>query len=247
MKPVHFYLLLFYLLPFHAGAQRIHTEYYTEDRQKATPHSYAIRRDILQSDSGYVINDYNKKGKRRFSGQYASIDTMIEHGGFKFYDKQGFIEAEGTYTHGEMTGTWIFYNDDKSIRRKINYDFEKVDCALSDMSELTEMLETPDSNRTELLPVFMDGKPETFYRFLYKQLEFPPLPKMTFVTGRIIVTFYIDTEGNVCNVSTDGSANKDLEKESRRVISLSPQWQPGKLGDQPVKVIFSCPITFKFE
>lgn len=247
MKPFYFILVLFSLLPFYAEAQLIRTEYYIGDRKTAAASRYAIRRDIMQSDSGFVINDTSKKGKLRFSGQYASIDPVIEHGSFKFYDKQGILEAEGTYTNGEMTGIWIFYNDDRSVRRKLNYDFDTLDCARVDTSELLGMLETPGSNKTEMLPVFKDGKAETFYRFLYHQIEFPPLPKMSFITGHINVTFYIDVEGNVCNVSTDGGANKDLEKESRRVISLSPKWQPGRLGDKPVSVIFSCPIIFKFE
>lgn len=244
---IRFFILLFTLLPLVAGAQLVRSEYYTGDRKRATPQSYAIKRDIIQSDSGFVINDFSKKGKRRFTGHYTSIDPVVEHGAFKFYDKQGFLEAEGMYTQGEMTGIWIFYEDDRSVKKKVNYDFTILDCLPSDTSGEVSTYDVADSNSLQTLPVFQDGKLKSFYHFLYRELVFPPLPKMYYETGRVIGRFTVDAYGNVCDVYTDATANKDMEKETRRVISLLPAWQPGKLGDKPVWVKFTCPITFKFE
>jgi hypothetical protein len=244
---IRFLFFILTLIPVVADAQLIRNEYYTGDRKAATAPKYAVRRDIMESDSGFVINDFSKKGKRLFSGHYASIDPVIEHGSFKFYDKQGFIEAEGSYTNGEMSGIWIFYEDDRSVKKKVNYDFVITGCMSADTTQEVSTYDVADSNRLETLPIFQDGKLKSFYHFLYRELVFPPLPKMYYETGRVIGRFTVDTQGNVCDVYTDGTAHKDMEKETRRVISLLPTWQPGKIGDRPVQVKFTCPITFKYE
>jgi hypothetical protein len=246
-KTMRFYILLFILIPVDLGAQLLRSEYFTGDRKAATPKNYAIRRDIMQMDSGFVMDEFSKKGKRQFTGHYTSIDPVIEHGAFKFYDNQGFLEAEGTYTNGEMSGIWIFYDDDRSVKKKVNYDFAITECISGDTSGMVNTYDVADSNSLETIPVFQNGDPKLFYQFLYRELVFPPLLKLYFESGIVIGRFTVDTLGNVCDVYTDGTSNKDLEKETRRVLSLLTGWQPGKLGNRPVKVKYTCPISFKLQ
>ena len=38
-----------------------------------------------------------------------------------------------------------------------------------------------------------------------------------------------------------------LDAEAMRVVSMLPQWSPGKQGGKPVNVWFQLPITFQLK
>ncbi len=62
------------------------------------------------------------------------------------------------------------------------------------------------------------------------------------------IQFVVKSDGsiaNVTNLSTD--ARPDFIAEAIRVITLMPAWIPGQLGDRPVNVRYTIPISFKLE
>lgn len=64
------------------------------------------------------------------------------------------------------------------------------------------------------------------------------------IQGKVIVTYIIDRDGKITNISTTG-ADAILQKEAKRIISLLPEMTPGKQKGIPVKVRHVVPITFK--
>ena len=59
---------------------------------------------------------------------------------------------------------------------------------------------------------------------------------------RIFARFLIDTDGNVTRIQAR-AASKVLEEEAMRVLSLLPQFIPGRQKDKAVAVAFSLPIV----
>ncbi|WP_138432881.1 M56 family metallopeptidase [Winogradskyella algicola] len=59
---------------------------------------------------------------------------------------------------------------------------------------------------------------------------------------RIFARFLIDTDGNVTRIQAR-AASKVLEEEAKRVLSLLPQFIPGRQKGEVVAVAFSLPIT----
>ena len=65
------------------------------------------------------------------------------------------------------------------------------------------------------------------------------------ITGRVIVSFIINKEGEIKSITTKGPENgKILEEEARRIISLLPKMKPGTQRGEPVNVRYSIPINF---
>lgn len=63
---------------------------------------------------------------------------------------------------------------------------------------------------------------------------------------RIYVSFKIEKDGKVTIIGARGPHPK-LEAEAIRVVEQFPQMIPGKMGDQPVGVIYSLPILLKVQ
>ncbi len=63
-------------------------------------------------------------------------------------------------------------------------------------------------------------------------------------TQRIFVEFKVDKTGNIKDIRTRAPHPK-LEDEAKRIANKIPQMTPGKVGDNPVNVVYNLPITFK--
>ncbi len=166
---------------------------------------------------------------------------------FSFYTPKGILKAEGTYARGEMSGIWKVYSPDGTLIKEASYDIPLVECTPFDSAANAAPDISADAADLEVMPVFQDGNVKTFYRYLYEQLLYPPLAEMYFRTGRVIGYFTIDRMGKVCNVYTADGVDKDLRRETLRVLSLLPVWQPGRLGGRPVSVKYTCPLVYSFE
>ncbi len=64
--------------------------------------------------------------------------------------------------------------------------------------------------------------------------------------GIVLVSFVINTEGNVTELKTIAPQNTDiLKKEAVRIVSLLPKFVPGKHNGKDVNVTYSFPMEFK--
>lgn len=62
-----------------------------------------------------------------------------------------------------------------------------------------------------------------------------------------IIYFVIESDGKVSDVTSIGD-NDDFNKEGERVIrSIKNIWTPAKLNGDPVRFIYSLPLTMAFE
>ena len=63
---------------------------------------------------------------------------------------------------------------------------------------------------------------------------------------RIVTKFVVAKDGTIKEIKVN-APHPELEKETRRVISLLPQMKPGMHKGKPVKVPYALPIQFKIE
>ena len=242
-----FLLVLILLSAINGQAQSYQSGYYIGLWVPADEHKYDVKRLITPTDSGYLITDYRKNGKLKFEGLFASINPVVEDGHLKFYGKKGALEAEGNYVNGTLSGKWKFYNEDASLKKEVNYDFQIAKCQVSDDSTKKLEILSIDSIRIENRPVYPGANEIDMYRFIYAQLVYPPLAAMYFKSGKIIGKFKIDEQGYVCDVHTEGEMDKDLQMETRRVLSLLSRWKPATVNGVPVAVQMTIPINFQFQ
>ncbi len=93
----------------------------------------------------------------------------------------------------------------------------------------------------DVLPTFNLGP------FLQKNLRYPEMAKEVGVSGRVIVNFIIDEEGNIIKATILKGIGAGCDEEALRVIKLMPKWNPGMNNGKPVKVSFNQSIVFRLQ
>lgn len=114
-------------------------------------------------------------------------------------------------------------------------------------TEEPDVVETLPFTLIEEKPTFMGGDYKEFTKWVYSKLKYPELAAQNGIQGRVLLQFLIDTDGSVSNITVIRSEDKLLAEEAVRVVSMSPNWEPGLQRNNPAKVIFTFPITFRLQ
>ncbi len=94
-------------------------------------------------------------------------------------------------------------------------------------------------------PKFMGGDANKFSQWVAENLTYPAEAKAAGISGRVDLEFTINTDGSVGDVKVLKGVSKELDEEAVRVISMSPNWTPGKVNGKPVAITFVFPIIFQ--
>nr|WP_315151749.1 M56 family metallopeptidase [uncultured Flavobacterium sp.] len=90
-------------------------------------------------------------------------------------------------------------------------------------------------------PTFPGGI-EKFYQFVGTNFKTPSEPNLK---GKIYITFIIEKDGSLSDFKILRDIGYGTGDEAVRVLKLSPKWIPGKIDGNPVKVMYSLPITIQ--
>jgi protein TonB len=96
----------------------------------------------------------------------------------------------------------------------------------------------------EVMPAFKGGDLNKFHDWVWKRTNYPPAAIENKIKGTVFITFIIEKDGSVSNVTVIKGVHPLLDEEAVKVISDSPKWSPGLQRGQPVRVRFQIPITF---
>jgi TonB family protein len=96
----------------------------------------------------------------------------------------------------------------------------------------------------EQMPIFKNGNSEDFPLWLYTNLKYPQSAINDSISGKVIARFKIDTLGMVSEIEIVRGVRDDLDQESIRVLSTSPNWIPARQGHRSVSISYSVPIIF---
>ncbi len=106
--------------------------------------------------------------------------------------------------------------------------------------------ETVPFGSVDKKPMFQGGEASKFSLWVFSQIKYPEDAFKNNITGKVLLQFVISKEGKVTGVKVlRSSGNEMLDNEAIRVISSSPDWEPGKVKGEAVDVIFTYPIIFK--
>ncbi|MBC7382420.1 MAG: energy transducer TonB [Bacteroidia bacterium] len=122
-----------------------------------------------------------------------------------------------------------------------------VDASLTDGGE-------GDGNAPEVLtfaeqmPEFPGGY-EELYKFLQKNVNYPPQARDNGIEGKVMLTFVVATDGKISSIELAGNRKLGwgLEEEAVRVMKAMPPWTPGKQNGKPVTVKYTLPIKFQLQ
>ncbi len=98
----------------------------------------------------------------------------------------------------------------------------------------------------EQMPEYPGGQAALF-EFISKNVKYPDDAVKKKVEGKVFVTFVVDTDGKITDVSLMRKVFPSLDAEAVRVISAMPNWIPGKQKGQVVRVKYTVPIMFRLK
>lgn len=92
------------------------------------------------------------------------------------------------------------------------------------------------------MPSFPGG-PTKLIEFIKNNLHYPN--EDICAHGRVVVTFYVETDGSITDVEVIRSIDPLLDNEAVRVVKSMPKWIPGTQDGKPVRVKYTIPFTFR--
>ena len=98
----------------------------------------------------------------------------------------------------------------------------------------------------EVMPDFVGGR-SALQRYLQKHLRFPAAALAAQVSGRVFVTFVVQADGTISDVTVLKGLGYGTEEAAARVVREMPAWTPGLQNHHSVPVRFTLPITFQYQ
>lgn len=83
--------------------------------------------------------------------------------------------------------------------------------------------------------------------YLSGNIHYPEEAAEHNIEGRVMVGFVIEKDGSVTDVEVLRGIGYGCDQEAIRVVSGMARWQPGIKDDQPVRVHFNLPISFRLQ
>jgi len=98
----------------------------------------------------------------------------------------------------------------------------------------------------EVMPTFKGGDLTKFREWVAKRTNYPAAAMENKIRGTVFLTFIVEKDGSVSNVTVLKGIHPLLDEEAVKAISDSPKWSPGLQRGQPVRVRFQIPLTFQY-
>ena len=99
----------------------------------------------------------------------------------------------------------------------------------------------------EDMPKFKGGDINKFREWVQKRVRYPELAAENGIQGIVFITFVVETNGNVSNVTISRSVDQLLDEAAKEAVMASPKWEPGMQRGRPVRVRYSIPIIFQLQ
>jgi TonB family protein len=95
-------------------------------------------------------------------------------------------------------------------------------------------------------PEFSQGQAALF-KWLGSNIQYPKEARDNKIEGTVYVGFVVNQDGAISDVVVKRGIGGGCNQEAVRVISAMPNWKPGKLKGQFVRVAYTLPIKFKID
>ena len=88
------------------------------------------------------------------------------------------------------------------------------------------------------------GGAAAWNKFLQKNMRYPDEAIEKGATGKVWVSFVVEKDGQLSNITVDRGIGYGTEQEAIRVLKQAKAWKPGKQNGQPVRVKYNLPLSF---
>lgn len=123
---------------------------------------------------------------------------------------------------------------------KDEVDAEKNSIRQKNLQESEIHYEIVDKEAT-----FIGGR-TALAKYLNDNIKYPASASLNNISGKVVIGFTIDEEGNTGDVHIEEGAELGygIPEEAMRVIKFMPKWSPSSIKGRPVKAYRRQPLTF---
>lgn len=151
---------------------------------------------------------------------------------------------KGSFKNHKRTGQWTGYFLNKKYTFEEEYDNGKIVTGVSRDSTNTTY---PYTESNYMVQPSYPGDIITLRRFIANNFSFPKQAISQRVNGTIIVSFSIDSSGNMVDLKINKSLGLGTDEEAIRVLKRAKHWSPGIMRGVPVKVAYTLPIRLNIK
>src|SRR5690606_4912907 len=124
---------------------------------------------------------------------------------------------------------------------------EKLSDADPQISMEQEVIKKAEADKiyteADKLPQFGGGSP-AFVQYLKKNLQYPADAREKGITGRVLVTFVVERNGKISNVSVVRGIGNGCDEEAVRVMQNAPSWIEDEENVAKLRLQCTIPVTF---
>jgi len=95
----------------------------------------------------------------------------------------------------------------------------------------------------EEMPTFPGGD-EARAQYFKENIKYPEIERDNGVQGLVVVSFIVEKDGSITNVTVLKGVTPNLDAEAIRVVKSMPKWTSGKQSGRAVRVTINVPIRF---
>ena len=130
----------------------------------------------------------------------------------------------------------------EKIRATMTALREAQDTLKKKKSEAEDEIHSSASLAATEQPQFKGGL-AAFTKFMSANYRLPQEALKNKVSGRIFLSFVVEKDGSLSNITSVRDLGYGTGDEGIRVLKMSPKWKPGMINGQPVRINYGLPIN----
>jgi len=99
----------------------------------------------------------------------------------------------------------------------------------------------------ENMPEYRNGGLENFHKYIQEKVKYPQAAIELGLEGTVFVSFVVDKNGDVINLTITRGIDPLLDNEVIAAIENAERWKPGMQTGRKVNVAMAMPVTFRLQ
>lgn len=84
-------------------------------------------------------------------------------------------------------------------------------------------------------------------QFVAKETSYPTMARDMGIQGKVWISFIIEKDGSIADVTIERGVDKSLDSEAVRVVKKFPSMIPAKVSGRSVRMRYSLPVNFTLQ
>lgn len=102
-----------------------------------------------------------------------------------------------------------------------------------------EIIEFPDVEAEFI------GGAQAMMKYIQQNILYPPTSIEMNEQGKVYLSFVVEPDGSISNVSIERGVSKDIDNEAKRIVRSMPKWTPGEAKGKKSRTRCRLPINFQ--